>query len=231
MIKNNKLLVGMIGFYGLLIAFKADLGLVALKNTSYYLFELVTILPVIFMMTVAIEVLIPKEWIVNQLGDQSGLRGLGLAFALGSLSAGPIYAAFPIGKSLHEKGASLKNIVVILSAWAVIKVPMLANEAKFLGPKFMVSRWLLTLVAILIMGQVMTWLKVPIKGEDDQDSFGVNQSLCLACGVCVRGIPDLFQETREGVCLKTSDLKKLTKEEMACLEKIKDQCPVGAISL
>ena len=30
-----------------------------------------------------------------------------------------------------KKGASISNIVIILSAWAVIKVPMLANEAKF----------------------------------------------------------------------------------------------------
>ena len=40
------------------------------------------------------------------------------------------------------------SIIIILSSWAVIKIPMLLNEAKFLGAKFMIIRWLLTVIAI-----------------------------------------------------------------------------------
>jgi uncharacterized membrane protein YraQ (UPF0718 family) len=54
-----------------------------------------------------------------------------------------------------NKGASVTNLVIILSSWAVIKVPMLANEAKFLGPQFMAARWVLTVTAILLMGWTM----------------------------------------------------------------------------
>jgi hypothetical protein len=41
---------------------------------------------------------------------------------------------------------SISNIVIILSTWAVIKVPMLLNESKFLGTKIMFNRWVLTTV-------------------------------------------------------------------------------------
>jgi uncharacterized membrane protein YraQ (UPF0718 family) len=58
-------------------------------------------------------------------------------------------------KSLLKKGASISNIVIILSAWAVIKVPMLANEAKFLGVNFMAVRWVLTVTAIFVMAYMV----------------------------------------------------------------------------
>lgn len=54
-----------------------------------------------------------------------------------------------------KKGASITNIVIILSSWAVIKIPMLANEVKFLGIKFMGIRWVLTVISIFTMGYFM----------------------------------------------------------------------------
>jgi hypothetical protein len=43
-----------------------------------------------------------------------------------------------------------RNLVIILSAWAVIKVPMLLNELKFLEFEFMAVRWVLTVIAIVV---------------------------------------------------------------------------------
>ena len=98
------------------------------------------IMPVIFLLTTLIEAWVPKEMIMEHLGDESGLKGALISLLLGSVSVGSIYVAFPVCKTLFKKGASISNIVVILSAWAVIKIPMLANEAKFLSPKFMAIR-------------------------------------------------------------------------------------------
>jgi uncharacterized membrane protein YraQ (UPF0718 family) len=77
--------------------------------------------------------------------------------------SGPIYAAFPFCIMLHKKGASIKNIVIILSSWAVIKIPMLLNEVKFLGIKFMVFRWILTVIAIVIF----SWITSKIVKDED----------------------------------------------------------------
>jgi uncharacterized membrane protein YraQ (UPF0718 family) len=103
-LKKNKLMVIIVMIYAGLMIFKSEMAYSALGNSTYYLIEMAQILPVIFMLTVAIDVLIPKEWIVKRLGNQSGMSGAALALAFGSLSAGPIYAAFPIAKTLHKKG-------------------------------------------------------------------------------------------------------------------------------
>lgn len=153
-IKKNKLLfiVGII--YLVLFVLMPDKASSAINNSVYYLIEMFQILPVIFLLTVGIEVLLPKEVIIKRFGEKSGFLGNILSLVLGSVSAGPIYAAFPISKMLLSKGASVENIVILLSSWAVIKVPMLANEAKFLGVSFMGVRWILTVIAILSMAWI-----------------------------------------------------------------------------
>ncbi len=45
---------------------------------------------------------------------------------------------------LLTKGASISNVVVILTSWAVIKIPMLFVETRFLGFKFTVIKRAIT---------------------------------------------------------------------------------------
>ena len=153
-IKRNKLLCGVLVLYGLLFVANGEVAIEAVSNSGYYIKEMLMVMPVIFLLTIAIDVLVPKESIVKHFGVGSGFKGNVFALILGSISAGPIYAAFPICKMLLKKGASVSNIVIILSSWAVVKLPMLANEVKFLGIQFMVVRWVLTVICILIIGWV-----------------------------------------------------------------------------
>ncbi len=161
--KRNKLPSAVALAYVLLFAFKTDTAFAAVKNSAFYLKEMMIILPVIYMLTTVIDVLVPREAVIKNFGENSGMKGNVLALALGSVSAGPVYAAFPIAKMLLQRGASISNIVILLGAWAVIKIPMLANEARFLGPKFMVARWVLTVISIFIMGQIVQFF---VKRED-----------------------------------------------------------------
>ena len=154
--KKNMMLSVVVLLYAALFVFRTDMAILSLKNSSYYIIEMLQIIPVGFILTSLIEAWVPKKVIMNNLGEKSGIKGPIISLFLGSVSAGPIYAAFPICKMLLKKGASIANIVVILSAWAVIKIPMLANEAKFLGPKFMAVRWILTTVSIFIMAYVIS---------------------------------------------------------------------------
>ena len=188
---------------------------------------MVLVMPVIFMLTVIIDVWIKREMIETHLGKKSGNRGIAFSIVLGSLSAGPIYAAFPICKMLLSKGASVTNIVVILSSWAVIKVPMLANEARFLGPKFMALRWLFSVLVIYIIAKIMAFL---VKEEDmlkKMPSAGsaliVTPSLCIGCGICEKKAPETFMMVKQ---------KAFVKSPVTCNEKsnaLITLCPVGAI--
>lgn len=141
--------------YGLLAMISFETFTRSSKESMYYIREMIEIMPVIFGMVILIEVWLPRKVIEKHMGNRSGMVGIILAFLMGMVSAGPIYAAFPITKALYKKGASTRNVVIILSSWAVIKVPMLFNEAKFLGVKFMIIRWVLTIIAILVISMIM----------------------------------------------------------------------------
>lgn len=233
MIKKNKLLIIVAVIYLILFALMPDKATTAIKNSIYYLIEMFEVLPVIFLLTVVIEALIPKEWIIKHFGEKSGLLGNLLSLVLGSISAGPIYAAFPISKMLMTKGASVANIVIILSSWAVIKVPMLANEAKFLGVTFMSIRWILTVAAILIMAWLMG--KIISKKEMDNDvtdhskpKVAVNQDYCVGCGICVKMMPEVYELIDQKAYVR---LVNVNSGNMTMIHKTVSKCPTQAITI
>ena len=132
-LKKNRLLTVVVIIYLALFMFMPEKGISAWRNSMYYVFEMLLIMPVVLILTALIQAWVPRDVIMRGLGAEAGFKGNVLAFLLGSFSAGPIYAAFPVCK-LYCKSAGIANIVIVLSTWAVVKVPMLANEAKFLGP-------------------------------------------------------------------------------------------------
>lgn len=232
-IKKNKLLVLVFLIYAGMFIFVPDTATKSLNNSVYYLLEMLQVLPVIFLLTVLIDAWIPKETITKRLGNDSGFSGNIFSLLLGSLSAGPIYAAFPLSKMLLKKGASVTNIVIILSSWAVIKVPMLLNEAKFLGLNFMVIRWVLTVVAILIMSYLIAlFVKrkdiADIEPKETQSKLKINKEYCIGCKICAEISPQHFEMKEGKAQVKLSDIEKADKPAIkAAMEK----CPSNAITL
>lgn len=216
--------------YGLALIFSPEHFGLALQNTRHYLLEMLFVMPVIFMLTVLIDVWISRETIIRHMGEGSGLRGAGFSILLGSLSAGPIYAAFPIAKMLLSKGASVANLVVILSAWAVIKVPMLANEVRFLGPTFMVVRWVATVITIYLMGVLIAMV---VKREDIPDgsicsgSTGLHvlESACIGCGKCAHAYGQYFSMDGRQAVVRDGIRHQATED----LSDVLDVCPTRAI--
>jgi len=229
--KGHKVMPFVLLIYIVLAVTAPDKALQALSNSSYYLVEMIQIMPVIFLLTVSIDLLIPKSWILQNMGANAGIKGGLLALIFGSVSAGPIYAAFPVTKMLLKKGASVGNIVIILSAWAVIKVPMLANEAKFLGPTFMATRWVLTVMAIFTMAWVMN-RTVKVTTDDGQEANGplvaVSNDYCMGCGLCTGKIPEVFVMAK-GKAIVVANPK--IKDHKEALQQISEKCPAQAITL
>lgn len=231
-IKNNIFLSSVILIYVFLFIFMTDKGIMSLNNSLYYVKEMLIIMPVILLLTSLIEAWIPKKAIENTLGEGSGSKGFIFSLLLGSFSAGPIYAAFPVCKTLLKKGASIANIIIILSAWAVIKIPMLANEAKFLGANFMAVRWILTTISILIMAVIISkFVKkedIPIDDvvEKEQSILSIDIEFCIGCGLCARIAPDDFIMQNK----KAKINKKIFKIEVNENSKLAiDKCPAKAI--
>lgn len=227
-IKSNLFLTSVIFAYAVLALINPQMGLQGAKNSGYYIKEMLMIMPVIFVLTALLDSWVPKRTIIRYLGKEAKTKGVVLSFVLGSISAGPIYAAFPFCVMLHKKGASIKNVVIILSSWAVVKIPMLLNEAKFLGFKFMITRWILTVISILIF----SWITAKIVKDEDlpqeelrlKKGVYLNKTACMGCTVCTRMYPALFQ--MDG---KRAMVKEYNYLDMKLLQKAIEACPVKAI--
>lgn len=129
-----------------------------LEATSSYLIEMILILPAVMVLMGLFKEWIPEDAIVNYLGESSGMKGIIIAFLLGSTPTGPLYIAFPIASELLEKKASVTNIVVFLTAWSCLKLPQELVEIQFLGWKFTALRLILTAVAAIGMGLIMGYI-------------------------------------------------------------------------
>ena len=232
-IKNNMFLTLVIFIYIFLLIFMPDKGINSFTNSLYYVKEMLTIMPIILLLTSLIDAWVPKETIESALGEDSGAKGYIFSFLLGSFSAGPIYAAFPVCKMLIKKGASIANIIIILSAWAVIKIPMLANESKFLGPKFMALRWILTTISILLMAIITSKIvkKQDIPIEDvttkEDDVLSINESFCIGCGLCTKVAPEHFIMQNKKAKISTKILKA---DESDKVRLAIEKCPAKAIN-
>lgn len=227
-IKENLFVVIVVLAYIIMFIAKPEMGIESVKSSGYYIKEMLMIMPVIFVLTALLDMWVPKEKIMQYLGKDAKAKGVFLSFVVGSISAGPVYAAFPMCIMLHKKGASIRNIVIILSSWAVIKVPMLINEVKFLGPKFMLIRWVLTVIAIIIF----SWITAKIIKDEDlpgevltKTGLHINRDACMGCSLCVKNYPELFEMENKKALVKPYEALDMDK-----LEKVIKACPVKSIS-
>lgn len=125
--------------------------------------EMLIVLPPVFIVVGLLEAWVPQENIEKWLGQESGIKGMLISMALGTLPAGPLYAAFPVGASLIDKGASYRNIILFLSSWAALKVPHMMMEIGALGPRLAITRLLLTAVLLIPMALLMEFILLRVK--------------------------------------------------------------------
>ncbi|MCM0647589.1 permease [Clostridium swellfunianum] len=234
--KKNKLLFMVGAVYLVLLVAMPDKAARSSENSTYYVIEMLQIMPVIFILTSLIEAWVPREAITNSFGENSGVKGTLFSFVLGSFSAGPIYAAFPVCKMLLKKGASVSNIVVILSAWAVIKIPMLANEAKFLGPKFMLIRWVLTTISIFAMAYIISkavnkesLVGIEDKKESESSALAIKHQYCIGCGLCEKLSPNTFIISDKKAKIIVGNVKIEDLNNIENINKAVEKCPAKAI--
>ena len=230
--KNGFLAFVVIAYIGLFIINK-EKAILSIKNSGYYIKEMLTVMPLVFLLTALIDTWIPQETIMDYLGDGSGVKGSFISIFLGSISAGPIYAAFPVCKTLLRKGASIFNIVVILSSWAVIKIHMLANEARFLSPKFMAIRWVFTTIGIIIMGYMVSKVvkrdDIPIEEEAiEHGKILIKEEYCIGCGICAKIAPGYFEIENNRAIAIDENIHGGVDDDV---DKAEEKCPTRAIAI
>lgn len=123
--------------------------LLSAKNN---IFQMLSVLPPIMIMLGLMDQWVPRELLMKYMGDNSGIGGIALAFLIGSLAAGPMYAAFPFTAVLIKKGVKFSNVIIFMNAWCVTKISTLLFEISAIGYKFTLSRLIIDIPGIIIMG-------------------------------------------------------------------------------
>jgi len=139
-----------------------------------FFIEMILILPAVMILVGLFNVFVPGEMVVKHLGKTAGIKAVFFGILMGALPTGPLYAAFPMASALLKKGAKISCIIAFLSAWACIKLPQGMVELQFLGFKFMVTRLILTIIFVVIMGIFIEWLiEKVIKQNQDVNNASI----------------------------------------------------------
>ncbi|MDC7220792.1 MAG: permease [Spirochaetales bacterium] len=110
----------------------------SLSNAWFQIWEMLKVVPPIFLMIGLLDVWIPRETMIKMMGDKSGALGIVLAFLFGTFSAGPLVAAFPVAIIMLKKGARFANVMFFLTIWASAKLPILVFQSTTMGLEFTV---------------------------------------------------------------------------------------------
>ena len=132
--------------------FSLNLFLNVLNSVKSNILQMLSVLPPIMILLGLIDIWIPRETLMKYMGKKSGIIGIILAMLIGSIAAGPMYAAFPFTAVLIKKGAKFSNIIIFMNAWCVTKISTLLFEISSLGYKFTFVRLLIDIPGVIIMG-------------------------------------------------------------------------------
>jgi uncharacterized membrane protein YraQ (UPF0718 family) len=133
----------------LIYLFNHEMGTTAAKATAKNFRSMLTVLPPILMLIGLLDVWVPRTTMIKYLGHGSGIKGILIALFLGSLSAGPLFAAFPVAAILLKKGARPAYVIFFLGAWSSSKLPILIYELASFGKMFTLIHVISNLILFL----------------------------------------------------------------------------------
>ena len=150
----NGIIVALLALVGLYF-YNEVIAKLAFENSLFQFKSMLLIIPPVFILLGLLDVWVERETMIKYLGEDSGLKGIAIAFFMGSCAAGPLYGAFPMVAVLLKKGAKFSNVLIFLGAWSTTKIPMFIFETSALGYKFSFLRLFLDVIGIYVIAQYM----------------------------------------------------------------------------
>lgn len=132
-----------------------NIGFKTMDSAKSSFFQMLSVLPPIMILLGLMDVWVPREVLMKYMGEDSGIMGIALSMLIGSIAAGPMYAAFPFTIVLIRKGAKFSNVIIFMNAWCVTKISTLLFEVSALGFKFTMVRLLIDIPGVIIMGYLV----------------------------------------------------------------------------
>ncbi len=114
-------------------------------------------LPIILLIGIALAVLDPST-ISRMLGRESGLAGMALAAAVGSVALMPGFIVFPLAASLLAAGAGYGQIAMLVSTLMMVGIMTLPLESQYFGKKLAIERNFLAFIYAVMSSFIIGYI-------------------------------------------------------------------------
>jgi hypothetical protein len=109
-------------------------------------------------------VMLPRDRVTALIGTESGMRGLLIATAAGSITPGGPTSAYALLAVLGASGADRGALIAYIASWATLGVQrILVWDVNFMGPEFSLVRFLACLPLPIVAGLIAR--KLPFSME------------------------------------------------------------------
>lgn len=174
-IKTKKIKIfSFIGLYILFIAVSYSTGFEPGKeigkNFGFFTVDTLKVFPPAFLLVGLFMVWIDKKTIEKYFGESSGLIGYFASILLACTTLYPFVVVIPMAGALYKKGARLSIVLTYLGASAICRIPMTIFEASFLGIKFTMIRYVISLPLVVISSIIIERSVGNMKSDNDLQS-------------------------------------------------------------
>ena len=117
-----------------------------------------------------IWIMLPRERISRLVGAESGLMGLVIATAAGTVTPGGPSSAFALLAVLGATGADRGALITYITAWAMLGLQrILVWDVPFMGAEFAMLRFCISLPLPLVAGLIARQLPLTLTLRDEGD--------------------------------------------------------------
>ncbi len=142
------------GLYALVGFFNPSLAAQALSAFESLFIRILPVLLLVFGLLFLASLFLEQKWLIRHLGRASGIGGWALTVLCGVLSAGPLYAWYPLLGELKKKGVSSALITTFLYSRA-LKLPLLPLMAHYFGVAYTVALSVCIVAFSVVSGLLM----------------------------------------------------------------------------
>lgn len=115
-------------------------------------------LPILFLMFLLLAFIklgLNSQIVERQIQNGNKYKNVLAAYIFGMFVSGPIYPGYSLGNLLIKKGIKIRVVVILLSVWSTLKIPLLPYEISILGFKITIVRWITTFILIYLLSVMM----------------------------------------------------------------------------
>jgi len=137
--------------YGILFIIMPDKASTALRSSGKVFLSIIIPLCLVFTLMLVLNLFLKPAYITKFLGKEAGIKGIIFSATAGIISAGPIYAWYPLLTALREKAADSSLIAIFLGNRAV-KPFLLPIMISYFGWIYVLILTVFTIFGSLVAG-------------------------------------------------------------------------------